>query len=114
MTLLARLIAKREGFGLPDVIPTERHNPGDLIHAPNASHEGIGPNDVGIEPSDEQGWADLEHQLQLYAGRQMTLQQMVYDYAPPPGNDSAGYLAFVCQGLGCPPETPVSQALQIP
>lgn len=114
MTLLARLIAKREGFGIPGTIPTIRHSPGDLVHAPHASHEGIAPNAVGIEPSDAEGWADLERQLELYAGRQMSLRAMIYDYAPLPLNDPEDYLAFVCEGLSCTPETLVSEALKIP
>lgn len=112
MTLLARLISKEEGFGIPGAIPTQRHNPGDLRHAPNASHDGIGANDIGIEPDDATGWADLERQLELYASRGMTIRQMVAAYAPDSENDAARYLAFLCVGLFA--DTPVSEALKKP
>jgi hypothetical protein len=110
-TKLAQLIARREGFGIPGTKPTRDHNPGDLEHAP-----GIYAWDgkIGIEPNDETGWADLERQLQLYASRDMTLQQAVEVYAPPTENDSASYLSFVCSGLKITPETPVSTALKVP
>jgi hypothetical protein len=114
MTLLARLIAKEEGFGVPGAIPTVRNNPGDLSHAPNASHEGIAPDSVGIEPSAADGWADLERQLQLYASRGLTLGQMAEIYAPPFENDTASYLAALCSGLNCTSDTLVSDALEQP
>ena len=113
MSRLAELISKMEGFGIPGAIPTVRHNPGDLRHAPNASHEGEGSNDIGIEPEDATGWADLERQLQLFAGRGLTLSQAIYTFAPPSQNDTEDYLKFVCQELGCTADTPVSEALKI-
>lgn len=113
MSKLAELISKMEGFGIPGAIPTLRHNPGDLRHAPNASHEGEGSNDIGIEPDDETGWADLERQLQLYADRNMSLRAAIYAFAPPTENNTEDYLDFVCQELGVSADTPVAQALEI-
>ena len=114
MTLLARLIARAEGFGKPGAIPTVRHNPGDLRHSPHSSHEGEGSNDIGKIDSDSDGWADLERQLQLYAARGLTLRQMVVDYyAPEIENDSERYLRDVCEGLGLPEDTPVAEALKL-
>jgi hypothetical protein len=39
---------------------------------------------------------------------------MIAIFAPPTENNTNAYLEFVCNGLGLPPETPVSQALTIP
>lgn len=114
MSLLARLIAKEEGFGIPGAVPTRDSNPGDLRHAPGASHDGEAPNDIGIIPTVAEGWADLERQLQLYASRGMTLEQAVYEFAPPAENNSAQYLAFVVAGGGWTNDTLVSDALQVP
>ena len=114
MTLLARLISRMEGFGIPGAIPTMRHNPGDLRHSPHSSHDGEGSNDIGEIDSDADGWADLERQLQLDAARGMTLLDLVYTYAPPAENDSARYLQFLCDGLGMSQDTPVSEALKTP
>lgn len=113
MSKLAELIGKQEGFGIPGAIPTTHRNPGDLRHAPHASHDGEGSNDIGIEPSPEAGWADLERQLQLYAHRGMSLRAAVYAFAPPEENDSERYLDFVCQGLGVTADTSVAEALKI-
>jgi hypothetical protein len=113
MTLLARLIAKQEGFGIPGAIPTTHNSPGDLRHAPHASHEGEGSNDIGIEPTVADGWADLERQLKLYAERGLTLRQAIYEFAPPEENNSEQYLADICRGLGLLDSTPVAQALTL-
>jgi len=114
VTLLARLIAKEEGFGIPGAVPTRDNNPGDLRHSPHASHDGEGSNDIGEIDTAEDGWADLERQLQLYADRNMTLRAAIYDFAPPTENDSEQYLDFVCRGLSMTPDTPVAEALKIP
>jgi len=113
VTKLAQLIAKMEGFGITGAIPTLRHNPGDLRHSPHSSHEGEGSNDIGIIDTDQDGWADLERQLELYAAHSMTLRAAIYAFAPPSENNSERYLNFVCQGLGCSPDIPVSEALKI-
>jgi hypothetical protein len=110
-TLLAQLIAKQEGFGVPGAKPTRDHNPGDLEHAPGIAAWDGG---IGIEPSDDQGWADLERQLTLYAARGLTLAQMVSIYGPPAENNTESYLNFICAGLGLGPEAPVRVALSLP
>lgn len=113
MSKLAQLIAQEEGFNVAGSLPNRNHNPGDLKHSPHASHEGEGPNDIGIEPSVADGWADLERQLGLFAKRRMTLRQAVYVFAPPNENDTARYLEFVCTGLLCEPDILVADALKI-
>jgi hypothetical protein len=112
MTLLARLIAKEEGFGVPGAIPTTHNNPGDLEHAPGETHDGKCP--IGSFASVAAGWAMLERQLQLEADRGLTIEQLIYCYAPPSQNNSAAYLQHVCAGLGLPYSTPVSEALKLP
>lgn len=110
---LAALIAREEGYGIPGAIPTTHNNPGDLRHSPHSFHLPSAPDAIGEIDNPEDGWADLQNQLQLYAARGLTLQQAIYEFAPPTENDSAGYLQFVCNGLGCTPDTPVAQALLI-
>ena len=121
MTRVAFLIAAREGFFTPGTQPARKDNPGDLRHAPHGSHAGEGANDIAIEDSVVDGWADEERQLRLYAARGLTLGDAIYEWAPPSdGNDTAGYLAFVIAGLNAPPynanvnaATPLSEVLEI-
>jgi hypothetical protein len=114
-TKLARLIAKQEGYFKPGSLPARRHNPGDLRHSPHSSHDGIDRDAVGAIDSDEHGWEDLERQLQLDAGRGMTLGQAIYSWAPPSENDTANYLQHVIEGLGgsVTADTPLTEVLQI-
>ncbi len=110
-TRLAQLIARQEGFNVPGSRPARDHNPGDLEHAPHVqSWDGA----IGIEPSDDLGWQDLERQLQLYAERGMSLRQMVAIYAPPGENDTLRYLQFLTDALGLAPDELVSDALKVP
>src|SRR5271163_924260 len=113
MTKLAELIAEEEGFNVPGSVPNRNDNPGDLRHSPHSFHLADDPDGIGRIDSVADGWADLERQLQLYAGRGLTLEQAIYEFAPPNENNSAAYLQFVCDGLGCAPNTPVADALLI-
>ncbi len=112
MSKLAHLIATEEGFGIPGALPTRDNNPGDLRHSPHSFHSGD-PNAIGQIPTAEEGWADLERQLQLFAHRGMTLAEAIYEFAPPNENNTESYLKYVCDGLGCSADTPVKDALQI-
>jgi hypothetical protein len=125
-TRLAQVIAKEEGFGIPNAIPTLRNNPGDLRHSPHSEHPD-GPshaNDVGTIDTAADGWADLERQLEIYAEEGLNLRQMVNVYlglpkdplpgqVAPDGNQPAKYLAAVVVMMGMPPETLVSEALKV-
>jgi hypothetical protein len=111
---LAALIAQQEGFGIAGALPTRNMNPGDLRHAPLEEHPANAPDSIGSFADVQEGWDALQRQLQLYADRGLTLQQAIYEFAPPSENASASYLQFVCNGLGCSPDTLVSQALGVP
>jgi hypothetical protein len=110
---LDALIADEEGYGIAGSLPTRDNNPGDLRHSPHSEHDPDAPDAIGKIDTPQDGWADLEEKLQRYAQRGLTLQQAIYEFAPPSENNSAAYLKFVCDGLGCSPDTPVSQALSI-
>ncbi len=109
---LAELIANEEGFGIPGTVPTRDNNPGDLRHSPHSVHNGD-PDAIGQIDTVADGWADLERQLQLYGERGLTLRQAIYEFAPPSENNSEAYLNYVCQGLGCQPDIPITEALII-
>jgi hypothetical protein len=112
MSKLARVMAQEEGEYVPGSVPNRDHNPLDLRHSPHSSHAGEGPNDIGIIDNDADGWADAERQLERYASRGMTLQQMIETLAPPAENNTQQYLDFVCQQMGLPPTATVTEALQ--
>jgi hypothetical protein len=113
MSKLAQLIAQEEGFNVPGSLPNRDNNPGDLRHSPHSFHTLSDPNAIGEIPTVAEGWEDLDRQLQLYGERGLTLEQAIYEFAPPSENNSAEYLAFVCSGLKCDPQMLVSDALKI-
>lgn len=114
MSLLAQLIAKREGFYIPGSIPRRRHNPGDLTHAPAEHHPADAPDSIGSFGNVKKGWASLNRQLGIFAGRNLTLQQAIDEYAPAsvPGNDPVAYVQYLCAAGGWTPTTLVSDALK--
>lgn len=114
MSKLARGISQMEGFGIPGAQPTRKNNPGDLRHSPHSSHDGEGPDDIGEIDTIEDGWADLEEQLQRDAARGMTLQGLIFTYAPPNENDTARYLTFITNYMAMTADTLVSVALEVP
>ena len=111
---IAELIAKEEGYGIPGAVPSRDHNPGDLRHSPHSYHTADSPDAIGDIPTAQEGWADLVRQLNLYAARGLTVAQCIYEWAPPSENNTAQYLAYVVDGLGCGSDTLLSDALKIP
>jgi hypothetical protein len=112
--LIAELIAKEEGYGIPGALPTRDNNPGDLRHSPHSFHAADSPDAIGQISTAEEGWADLVRQLDIYAQRGLTVAQSIYEWAPPSENDTGQYIAYVVAGLGVPGDTLLSAALQIP
>lgn len=110
---LAALIAQEEGYGIAGALPTRNNNPGDLRHSPHSFHDPNAPDAIGKIDTPEHGWEDLQRQLQLFADRGLTLEQAIYQFAPPSENNSEAYLEYVCNGLGCDRKTLVSDALLI-
>lgn len=113
---IAELIAAEEGYGIPGAIPTTHNNPGDLRHSPHSFHLPSAPNAIGQIDTPADGWLDLVLQLDDYLERTptMTVEQAIYDWAPPVENDSAAYLRYIIHGLGCAPETLLSEAMKVP
>lgn len=114
MTKLAYLIAKEEGFFKLGSLPQRNSNPGDLRHSPHSSHTGEGPDDVGVIDTVADGWADLERQLQLWAGRGLTLERAISKLAPSNENNTEKYIQDISEELGVSPSTLMTEVLKIP
>lgn len=110
MTKLARAIAQQEGFFVKGTKPQRDHNPGDLKHGPRITGW---DGEIGIEPSDDAGWSDLERQIQLDAERGLTLAQFIGKFAPPCENDTNVYLRNVSRELNAAPDTPLKDLLNV-
>jgi hypothetical protein len=113
MSKLAEAIAHEEGFFVPGSVPNRDNNPGDLRHSPHSFHTADNLNAIGVIDNVQDGWEDLETQLRLYAVRGLTVAQCIYEYAPPSENNSAAYLAYVNQYVGCNSDMLVADALKL-
>lgn len=116
---LAVAIAKAEGFGTKNSVPTRTHNPGDIRALPGAHFPGqVGLNHHGyvIFKNDAAGWAALRHQLEKIVNREsahytpeMTLRQLSRKYATSPT-----WIKNVSKNLGVTPSTTLAEILDIP
>lgn len=117
MEKLAEAIARMEGFYLNGTVPNRLNNPGDLVFV---GQHGAKPHPITGKDgkvrtycefaTTEDGWAALHRQIQLDAGRGLTLLQFIHKYAPASdANDPKGYAAFVARFVGAPLDTPLSQ-----
>ena len=61
---LAAAIAHAEGFGVVGAIPTQAHNPGDLVLG-DKGHGTLGAEAITVFQDDATGWAALDHQLEM-------------------------------------------------
>lgn len=103
---LAEYIARMEGYQVAGSLAQRNNNPGNL--RAGAGQVGTA-NGFAVFATPEAGWAALDRQIALDAGRGLTLQQFIYKYAPPSENNSAAYLDFVAKNLGVSPSTPLAQ-----
>jgi hypothetical protein len=55
----------------------------------------------------EAGWEALRRQIELDAGRGLTLEQFINKYAPPSENPTADYLRYVVARTGLSPDAPL-------
>ena len=113
---ICQVMAREEGWlpGKQD-IPTERNNPLDLRHSPHSQHPGD-PNAIGTIDTIDDGWADADRQVELWAARGLTIADAIWLEAPPniDGNHTAQYIAFVCEQMGMDQETKIADALTVP
>ncbi len=112
MNPLAQAIARQEGFGIPGNRPTRNNNPGNL----RASSLAIGKDAGGfaIFASVADGWAALERQIGLDAGRGLNVAQFIAKHAPPSENDTSRYLANVLAWTGLSSASPLTTSASQP
>src|SRR5437868_1292141 len=110
-------LGRLEGFfvapGTPTypTVPQRLKNPGDLIFAhqkgatPHAIKGADGRVRVYAEfATIEAGWLACDRQVELYAGRGLTVEQTIRKWAPADdGNDPRSYTAAVCKLMACKP-----------
>ncbi len=112
MNPLALAIARQEGYSIPGSRAARNNNPGNL----RASSLAIGKDAGGfaIFASAADGWAALERQIALDAGRGLNVGQFISKYAPSSENDTQRYLANVLAWTGLTSASPLTTPASLP
>jgi len=103
--ILASAIQQIEGY-YPGTLAYRNNNPGNLIFVGQAG-AARGEDGFARFESYEAGLDALYRQLDLYAGRGFTIQQMMDKYAPAGhgGNNPAAYAQSIASTAGVTPDT---------
>lgn len=121
---LAQAIQKVEGYYPPGTpgfpvgsVAYRNNNPGNLNYANQTGSTGPDANGYAIFPDYQTGYDALVNQIQLDASRGMTLQQLIYSWAPPTGdprgtNNTTAYVQSVSAQTGIAPGASVQAAIQ--
>lgn len=130
--------AHEEGWYELGSRPRRNNNPGDLIWGPEAEAFGATHGDVvsthlgsykgyagfAVFPDAKTGWralvrwlavsAKFDHAGDLIGGYLgATIQKAIFRFAPPKQNNSAAYVAGVCQNAHVTPDTVLTVALLV-
>jgi hypothetical protein len=101
---IAGTIQNVEGY-YPGSLAYSNNNPGNLIYAGQAGAT-LGAGGFARFSTYQDGLDALNNQIQLYAGRGLTIQQMMNIYAPASdGNNPGAYATQVAGALGVSPDT---------
>jgi len=110
---IAAAIQQQEGY-YPGSLAYINNNPGNLIYAGQAGAT-QGQGGFAKFPDYNTGYQALLNQIQLYASRGMTIQQMMNMYAPAGqgGNDPVLYAQNVSAAVGATPDTVLTDIGQV-
>jgi hypothetical protein len=101
---ISATIQRVEGY-YPGTLAYTNNNPGNLRYVGQLGAT-AGAGGFARFPSYDAGMEALGNQLQIYAGRGMTIQEMMSIYAPASdGNDPGSYARRIADTLGVTPDT---------
>ena len=106
MITFPQAIARQEGWLNPNSRCRRNHNPGNIEFGAFARAHGATANDgvYAVFPDDATGWACM-HTLLMLGYLTLTIAQAITKWAPPEQNDTAAYIANVCEWTGLSPDT---------
>src|ERR1700686_2648048 len=101
---IAATIQQIEGY-FPGSVAYQNNNPGNLVFAGQAGAT-LGAGGFAHFPTYQDGLDALNNQIQLYAGRGMTINDMMAVYAPASaGNNPGAYALQIASAVGVDPNT---------
>lgn len=124
MSKFLEAIARKEGYlkSKPMNRAVRNNNPGNLEWGPFARQHGatrieeIPPGYTSTPrfayfPDVTLGWKAMRERFATGMYKGLTVKQAMYKYAPPNENDTDSYIKFICQRVGCTPDTLVEELL---
>ncbi len=108
---IAQTIQQVEGY-YPGSLAYTNHTPGNLIYVGQAGAT-QGAGGFAAFPSYDAGYQALLNQIQNYASRGLTIQEMMNLYAPAGqgSNNPTAYASMIASALGTTPDTSLSDVL---
>jgi hypothetical protein len=122
MTFL-EAVASFEGFGKdPKNRPTRNNNPGNVSWGEFARRHGatrIEDIPEGYKttpryayfPDAKTGFAAMKARFSSGMYQGLSVHDALHKWAPPVENDTAAYVRYVCQQVGCSPDTVIDELL---
>lgn len=114
LDIIALTIQQVEGY-YPGSLAYDNNNPGNLVYTQYyAQNYGAiqGRGGYAKFPDYDTGYAALQHQIQVDAGRGLTISEMMYKWLGyGTGGDYQSYAATVAENLGVSPYTKVADVL---
>jgi hypothetical protein len=115
---IAATIQQMEGY-YPGTPAYTNNNPGNLMYVGQAGATKSPTSSFAVFPDYDSGYQALLSQIQNYANRGLTIQQMMNIYAPAtdnngnpiPGNNPTLYATTIANALGMSPGDSVSTAI---
>lgn len=108
LTSIATAIGNFEGVNVANSLAQRNNNPGNLKYAGQSGAIGQDANGFAIFDTQSDGQAALLSQLNLYAGRGLTLSQALNIYAPSSENNTSNYIGYVSSQTGIDPNASLS------
>jgi hypothetical protein len=106
---LADAVTRMEGY-FPGTRAYRNKNPGNIRGGSIYPQYPVDDQGFTVFPTAEAGRAALERDMQAKVNQGLTLQSLVYKYAPPTdNNDSAQYVANMATWTGLPVDVPLNQ-----
>ena len=101
LPVIAKEIARLEGYGVKGSLAQRQNNPGNLKYAKQIGAT-LGANGFAKFKNPQDGFNALHRQIVLDASRGHTLETFIYKYAPPKDNNTLRYIATLSTLTGIP------------
>lgn len=102
LPMIAKEIARIEGYGVKGSPAQRNNNPGNLVYVGQKGAMKVPGSRFAKFKTPQDGFNALQNQIMLDAKRGHTLETFIYKYAPPKENNTLRYIATLSTLTGIP------------